>query len=613
MLPVSLSASYGVLSSVRAFDCAQYYAPKRITVKCRDGCPSLTGIMPRVQSSLRNSALMLGLIALMLAPRLIGLDLFATVDEPYWLTAGSDFYYALGQRDFAKTVYDYHPAVTTMWIVTTGMLLYFPQYRGLGQGYFDVYKDSLEQFLLAHDHTPLGLLATSRLVQVVLIALLLVLVFILLRRLLDERTAVVAVLLLSFDPFLLGHSRLLNHEVLMTLFAMVAVLGLLTYLLRGQEVGWLMVSGAAAGLAQLTKSPSVVVIPVAVMLMLGTALPGPRSELRNRLGRSLRQCGIWLAAMAAIYFALWPGMWVAPGTMLQEVFGNAVNYAVAGARLSATGAEPAIAAPLHFEDVGLYVQSMLWRTTPVAWLGLVLCAFAAWKADGQRRLVLLTLAAMGILFVLLFGLASGRNSAHYVMLTYAVVDILAGAGFVWATTWIAGRLHSALGELTNGAILTAAVAAQALSAAAFFPYYYTYFNPLMEAAEAGRQNPNFGYGEGLDLAAGYLEAKPGAADTKVMAFYGRGPFSYFFSGRTEPLKTIYGDAENVPQLLQLLRRSDYLVIYSAIQQGRQTPANVMRALQGMAPEKTIWLNGIEYARIYAVEELPPEFFEQLTP
>ena len=101
--------------------------------------------MPLVRSSLRSPAIILGLIALTLVPRLIGIDRFATVDEPYWLTAGSDFYYALGQREFAKTVYDYHPAVTTMWIVAAAMLIYFPQYRGLGQGYFDVYKDSLEQ------------------------------------------------------------------------------------------------------------------------------------------------------------------------------------------------------------------------------------------------------------------------------------------------------------------------------------------------------------------------------------------------------------------------------------------------------------------------------------
>ena len=106
-------------------------------------------------------ACLVSLIAVIALPRLIGIDRFATIDEPYWLTAGSDFYYALGQRAFANTFYDYHPAVTTMWIITAAMLVYFPQYRGFGQGYFDVYKDSLERFLLSHGHTPLGLLTTA--------------------------------------------------------------------------------------------------------------------------------------------------------------------------------------------------------------------------------------------------------------------------------------------------------------------------------------------------------------------------------------------------------------------------------------------------------------------
>jgi hypothetical protein len=97
----------------------------------------------------------------------------------------------------------------------------------------------------------------------------------------------------------------------------------------------------------------------------------------------------------------------------------------------------------------------------------------------------------------------------------------------------------------------------------------------------------------------------------AIAFYGRGPFSYFYSGRTEQLKPVYADAENVPQLLQVLRHADYLVIYYALERGRNAPANVMRGLEGIAPEQSIWLNGIEYVRIYAMDQMPPQFFASL--
>ena len=58
-------------------------------------------------------------------------------------------------------------------------------------------------------------------------------------------------LLVSFDPFFLGHSRLLNHEAMMTLFVLVAVLGLLVHLFsrRGVSLAGGFRSGGGAGAA----------------------------------------------------------------------------------------------------------------------------------------------------------------------------------------------------------------------------------------------------------------------------------------------------------------------------------------------------------------------------
>ncbi|HSR21693.1 MAG TPA: glycosyltransferase family 39 protein [Anaerolineales bacterium] len=555
----------------------------------------------------------LALIGLSLVPRSIGINLFATVDEPYWLTAGSDFYYALGQREFASTVYDYHPAVTTMWIVAAAMLLYFPQYRGFGQGYFDVYKDSLEQFLLAHERSPLGLLTTARLLQALLITGLLIVLFFLLRRLLDERLALAATLMVALDPFYLGHSRLINHEGIMTLFVLVAILSLMAYVFDDGRFLLLLTSGAAAGLAQLTKSSSIVIVPLAILLLLAGPASSPARDRSRRLARRLRDLGIWLASLVGTYAILWPGMWTEPARMLQEVFGNALSYGLGGTRLSA--AVPGATLSFHpsLVDVGLYLQSMAWRTTPVVWVGAILAVLALIGMDPRRRLVLLVLAFTGALFIAMFGIAQGRNSAHYVLTSYAALDIIAAVGYCELVSRWAARLWPAKARLVPALVVSGVVALQAASALPFFPYYYTYFNPLMEASEAGRQNPNFGYGEGLDLAAAYLDAKPGASEATAVAFYGRGPFSYFFRGETEPLKTVYAEAENVPQLQQVLRRSQYLVIYYALQHGRNAPANVMLALEDLTPETTIWLNGIEYVRVYALHELPSDFYDRLWP
>ncbi|MFM8424104.1 MAG: hypothetical protein ACKOBL_02910, partial [Chloroflexota bacterium] len=73
-------------------------------------------------------AIYIGLIVVFLAPRLPSIGSFVTLDEPSWLSQGANFYYALGQREFENTVYEYQPAVTTMEIISLGMLLYFPEY-----------------------------------------------------------------------------------------------------------------------------------------------------------------------------------------------------------------------------------------------------------------------------------------------------------------------------------------------------------------------------------------------------------------------------------------------------------------------------------------------------
>jgi hypothetical protein len=57
--------------------------------------------------------MLLILFALIIPSHVIGIDRVVTIDEPWWVISGSNFYYALTHRDFENTIYDYHPAVTT--------------------------------------------------------------------------------------------------------------------------------------------------------------------------------------------------------------------------------------------------------------------------------------------------------------------------------------------------------------------------------------------------------------------------------------------------------------------------------------------------------------------
>jgi len=566
-----------------------------------------------MKSRLAQFFLFVLLGAVLIIPRLIAINQFATIDEPYWLTAGSDFYYALGQRAFANTVYDYHPAVTTMWIIALGMLIYFPQYRGFGQGYFDVYKDTLERFLLSHGHTPLGLLTVSRVIQTVIIVFLLFVVFWLLRRILGNKIAIAGTLLISFDPFFLGHSRLLNHEGMMSLFVMISLLAILTHLFFDRKLIYVLISGAAAGFAQLTKSSSVVLVPLIGLLFLVEIFFHQEVNWRKRILKATVELIAWFAMLCIVYFVFWPGMWVAPGEMLYQVFGNALSYAFGGARLSVTGGIQTEDFQPHLSDIYSFIRSILWRTTPIVWIGTLLSLGYLLRQKWEKRFTHLSIFLIGLLFILLFGIASGRNSAHYILTTYVALDILAATGWVYSVEWLSNHMQGDVRRIIPILVMGIIVIAQAGSGLMFFPYYYTYYNPIMEAWQPGRQNPNFGYGEGLELAARYLAQMPGAANAQVIAFYGRGSFSYFYPGKTEQLKPVYADAENVPQLVQILHESKYIVLYYELEKDRNVPANLMRALDGITPVKVIWLNDIEYIRIYRADTLSAQFYKTLQP
>ena len=218
-----------------------------------------------------------GLLIAFLLPRLIGLAEFATLDEPYWLVSGSNFYYALGQRDFGSTVWDYHPAVTTMWIIAFVLMLYFPAYRGQGQGYFYLYKEwKYEAFLQEYGKHAVDVLRYSRLVQIILLAILFILLYWLMKKVLGKRLTVAALLFISFDPFFLGHSRLLTHEALLSLFLLISLTSMAVYLYSDHKFGYVLLSAVMASLAQLTKSSGIVLFPVIFLMLAHKDMAGAK-------------------------------------------------------------------------------------------------------------------------------------------------------------------------------------------------------------------------------------------------------------------------------------------------------------------------------------------------
>lgn len=563
-----------------------------------------------------NILIYLILIIVLLAPRLPGVDSFVTLDEPSWLSQGANFYYALGQREFENTVYEYQPAVTTMWIIATAMHLYFPEFRGFGQGYLDYEKGRLDPFMYGKGYDPLVLLEYARLIQIFILLFLFLFLYYLLQKLIPKWVAAFAIIFASFDPFFLGHNRMLDHESMVALFVLVSVLSLTVYLVQDKKFVFLVISGVSAGLAQLTKSSAIAILaPVGILLLIQFIQNREDGWLKSFWNQT-KVFLIWFAFLVLAYFIFWPGMWVAPGTMLYEVYGNAFSYAFQGARLKVT--EELDVASFNLESNFYGVRNvfyvLLYRITPLTWLGVLFGFIFRFIKSGELIRVfkllttLLLVTAAG--FILLIGIAQGRNSPHYILTSYLALNIVAGFGWFHFLSWLAEKFN-----LTKFFWRVAPIALiliiQIWSALSYFPYYYTYRNPILYSMGWYNEYPQFPYCEGLEKAAAYLAQFPDAEEATAFVYYPRGCFSYFFPGETTAFRPYYIDGNHAEDLLNYLTSADYLVVYYANQIQLPKYHPYLDIISTQEPIYEVWMYGYKYVQVYEVDSFPPEIFEAL--
>lgn len=565
------------------------------------------------QKNWRTWALAFLLLIVVVPSHIVQNDQTITIDEPWWVISGSNYYYALTHRDFANTRYDYHPAVTTTWAVTAGMLSYFPEYRGLGQGYFDVRKPNYEEFLREQGKDVLILLRNSRFIQTAVILTFAIAAFYFLQLLVGHSAAFLSVSLAMLAPFFLGHARLFNHEGMLAIFVLASFLAVYVYLHKDKKILYLFISGASFGLAQLTKSSSIVLIGLVGLMLLIQLIRKDENPLRSKLIFVSKTLGVWLASAAFIYFILWPGMWVAPAKMLSEVYGNAFSYAFQGARLDAID-EIEQAPPAEFNiasrmaGIRLYINYWLSGATFITWLGMIFASVALFnksKISLIQKTLTLYLLILGGLFILMFGIVQGRNYAHYITSSFLAFDILAGIG--WGAAWVyaQGKWQILNRTYASVAFVMALIFAQIGFGLPYAPYYFTYKNPL------AKQPATFGYGEGYNLAAEYLNNKPNARELKAYVYNGMGTFSYLFTGETLVFKRVYLVDESYEQIVQEIQSSDYLVLYPILREKQPETETLFQAFERIAPEKTIQIYGVDYVYIYHVPDIPEAVYETL--
>ncbi|MEM8529958.1 MAG: glycosyltransferase family 39 protein [Chloroflexota bacterium] len=523
------------------------------------------------------SLIMIGCVALL--PRIIGLNDFYTIDEGYhWPGRVERFGEALATQDWAATNQTGHPGVTTMWLGAMGRWLgesvgvYDPGWAGGGATY-------------------LGFL---RLPLAIVNALAVVIGYVLLRRLFRADIALLASIMWATSPFIIAHSRVLHLDALLTSFITLTVLALLVGMKDDikKPVLWFTISGVCAGLALLTKAPSFILPPLVGLLML---LLSPMAGWWPRIRWTSRHYLIWLGCAALVVFIGWPAMWVNPF----EAIGSIVSEIIRNGGVPHHSGNYFLGTPVADPGWLFYPAVILWRTTPLTLIGLVLLLIGlgialhkrltgdrtAWSLQSPELRFTLALGLFVVLFTLMLSLQP-KKFDRYLLPIWPTLSILAAIGFA--------RLLS-LPQMNKLFGLSAILLLFNLSW--FHPYYLAYFNPLVGGGATAQRVMLTGWGEGMEEVGAWLNRQP---DLK------RGPVLSWIPPTLAPFIPV----ENLVLDLReenLDRATSYAVLYSRSVQ-REESLVAEEYVRQNPPLFTVQKHDINYATVH---QIPRPFAEPI--
>ena len=563
----------------------------------------------------------IGLILLMILPRLTALNQYLIVDETdRWLWA-KDFVGALSRGDLAGTlVGDGYPGIVPVWAETIWVLLEAGR-RSLVEGQW--LGDTGLAHLL-HEWDRNAMLMQQRLPIVLLNTALALAIVWAVWRLFGKRTALVSGLLIALDPFYLSDSRVNRAEAVITGLMTLSMLYLIFYY-RRRHFRYVLISGVLGGLSFLTKIQALVILPVVALagfLIYVDPLPSiaPRLRGNGRAGSSKNPGGIrqtlrvsfpavlkfgagWAAAACLTWLVLWPSMWVTPLETLTLVFNYTTRKVGAeGVNLFFLGQTYRDTAP----GILFYPVVFFMRITPLALLGLAGAAFAGvrqWqtaRSSGRAALPGDPFAAGGgvilVVYVLLYALimtVGSHKQDRYLMPVFLGLDILAAMGLVYGWVWLKQKVDRPAPPVLGWILLAGLAVIQAATVLPHHPYYYSYFNPLFGGGQTAVRTLRIGWGEGMDQAGAYLAAKPNSENLAVGTRFGRNMLD--FKGE---LLTLGQDGR--------WTHADYIVLYIQQVQRRLDPSSgFIDYFQARSPEKVITLGGIDYAWIYPIPFTTP--------
>lgn len=372
--------------------------------------------------------------------------------------------------------------------------------------------------------------------------------------------------ILASNPVLLAHTKIYGTDSIFSLFVLLSLALLLAWH-KQKQTRYLVAAGAVSAGAILTKIPGIVLVPLSLVYVFAVSWRQPISW-RLIVRWQLK----WLISCVAALIILLPSLVLnfraTIGTLL-ETFSSDDFVQVSGL------------------SQWYYLGTIFFYSTPLQWLGLALGLTGALliikrgktNFNPFERLALILLIFFGLGFVFMMSM-SNMKSDRYLLPVLVVMDLLAAYSFsvildklkCVRTTWLSLIIF----------LMLSTAAWQWLLIVKLTPDEMAYVNPLTRIFFGERRS---GWGEGLEIAASYLNTKPKVENIKVATYYPN-EFGHYFKGDAMPAHR-WEDA-------------DYVIIYRAMFQRGQDAweTDVVKEFRQRQSEKVLRLAGLDMVWIY---------------
>ena len=406
----------------------------------------------------------------------LGHDNFNT-DVWRWKARSYDFGSGVSSANFEMTLQKYHPGVTLMWVGSIGAKLN------------NVYSNLVGKSLVAGDDV--GIIFQLDFIQKFLLVMALGLatsfIFHALRNIVDLKYAFLSVFLLSLEPFYLGLTRVFHLEGLVSTFMLAGILWLYYFLQDKSKRKRLIISGVFSGLALLTKTSAFFLVLFSGLTILIHTFRNGNYSFRKK-GKSkftwkmvwgfIKSFGSiflpWFLALIVVFFALWPAMWIAPGTVIQTLYSGVADIGVEGDHFQ-----------FYFgklvEDPGpsFYFVVLALRSTIYMLVGFVGSLIIRKKFPENMR-KFLDFLLIFIFFYFIQLTIPTKKLDRYILPSFVVISLISSMFFIWLFERIDFK-KSWYKILSIFLFLVPAFYSNIL----VHPDYFSYFNPMFGGLKTG--------------------------------------------------------------------------------------------------------------------------------